>query len=265
MNVRICFALLLLCLTGCGVSEPANGPVRGKPIDPQMQAQADREAAVDGLQSQVQHLAAQVEDLNQRVKALQGSGAASLPELSKRIQKVEGAVRQMGSQLGVDVDGQQMAAPAETEQPQGPAPKDQAGPRPAPQQPGQSARPANLDPAEALYAKGKQAFQARDYSAAASLLSDVATSYPKHALAADASFLAGEAYFQKGNWGQAALSYDTVIKKFPKNPKVPASMLKMGMAFQKMNKKDAARYEFQALIKQFPNSAEARQAQKFIK
>ena len=259
MNVRIPLLALLLCLTGCSLSQPSDGPVRGRPIDPQAQAQADRMAELDGLQSQVQHLSAQVEELSQRVRALQGEGAASLPELGRRVQRLEGAVRQMGSQLGVEVDGPQAQGAAPNAGPQTPA-----GPAPAggPQQP---AKAASIDPAEALYAKGQQAFQARDYAAAASLWSDVAASYPKHTLAPNAAFLAGEAYFQKGDWGQAALQYDAVIKKFPKSPKVAAAMLKMGMAFQKMNKKDAAHYTFQTLIKQFPASVEARQAQKFLK
>ena len=298
MKTRLLVLTAVLVLSGCAGTSSSDGPVKGKPVDPQAQAQADLLAEVDGLKSQVQRQAAELEDLSLQLRTFtQGDGSgntASLPELAKRIQKLEGNLRQMGSQLGVEVDGQQPAAnpaaggdpsaqepggpgnpaaasmaPGSTGQPQtaaaqAPAAPPQA-PAPAVQAPAPQATPAaGTDPAEALYAKGMQAFQARDYDKASALWGDLAKGYPKHNLASNAYFWIGEAYFQKGDWGQAALNYSNVTEKFPKSNKAPAAMLKMGMAFQKMNKKDAARFELQDLIKKFPDSVEARQAKKLL-
>lgn len=284
MNARIAALAALLLLSGCAGTGPSDSPVKGKPIDPQAQAQANLLAEVDGLKSQVQRLSAEVEDLNLQIRTMtdgDGSGGATtLPELSKRIQKVEGNLKQMGSQLGVEVDGQQPGA-GQPHDPGAPAPGPQGNqapgqpqanaPAPQTQAPAQAqARPTdvpaatNADPAEAIYAKGMQAFQAKDYDKAAGMWRDVAKTYPKHTLAPNAYFWMGEAYFQKGDMGQAVLNYNEVVEKFPKSNKAPSAMLKMGMAFQKLNKKEAARLMFSDLIKKFPDSAEARRAKSLL-
>lgn len=276
MKTRLAAAAAILFLSGCaGTSSDA--PVKGKPIDPQAQAQANLLAEVDGLKSQVQRLSAEVEDLNLQMRTLSAGdgsgGAVTMPELAKRIQKVEGNLKQMGSQLGVEVDGQQPGAQNPGE------PGDDPQARQASVQPGAPGAPAaqqqapaktdvpaasQSDPAEAIYAKGMQAFQAKEYDKAIGLWGDVAKSYPKHNLAPNAFFWLGEAYFQKGDWAQAVLNYNNVVEKFPKSNKTPSAMLKMGMAFQKLNKKDAARLMFQDLIKKFPDSAEARRAKSLL-
>lgn len=280
MNARIAALSALLLLSGCAGTSSSDSPVKGKPIDPQAQAQANLLAEVDGLKSQVQRLSAEVEDLNLQIRTMtdgDGSGGATtLPELSKRIQKVEGNLKQMGSQLGVEVDGQQPGAgqpqdpnaPA-SGQPQVNAPATQNTQAAAPQPQAQTRTtdvPAatNADPAEAIYAKGMQAFQAKDYDKAAGMWREVAKTYPKHNLAPNAYFWMGEAYFQKGDMGQAVLNYNEVVEKFPKSNKAPSAMLKMGMAFQKLNKKEAARLMFSDLIKKFPDSAEARRAKTLL-
>jgi tol-pal system protein YbgF len=267
-------ALLMLC--GCAGAGSADSPVKGKPIDPQAQAQANFMAEVDGLKSQVKRLSAEVEDLSLQVRAFtegdgSGGGGNTLPELSRRIQKLEGNLKQMASQLGVEVDGQQPAAggqqPAAGQQPAqpgGPNPFAQPGQPQAQPQPQTPAASPGADPAEAIYSKGMQAFQAKDYDKAAALWRDVAKNYPKHNLVSNAYFWMGEAYFQKGDMAQAALNYNEVVEKFPKSAKAPSAMLKMGMAFQKLNKKDAARLMFQDLIKKFPDSAEAKRAKTLL-
>jgi tol-pal system protein YbgF len=272
MKARLAVFAALLVLSGCAGSETSSAPVKGKPIDPHAQAQANQLAEVDGLKSQVQRLSAEVEDLNLQVRTLTegdaSGGASTMPELSKRIQKLEANLRQMASQLGVEVDGQQ---PAAGQSPGIDSQAQQASLSPGAGSPAaQTTRPtdvpaaANADPAEAIYAKGMQAFQAKEYDKAAGMWRDVAKNYPKHTLAPNAYFWMGEAYFQKGDMAQAVLNYNEVVEKFPKSNKAPSAMLKMGMAFQKLNKKDAAKLMFQDLIKKFPDSAEARRAKSLI-
>lgn len=303
MRKRILLPLLLVglaALSGCGgVDSPRQDPqVKGKPISPEAQAQANTLAEVDGLKSQVQRLSAEVEDLNLQIRALtQGDGgqdSATLPELSKRIAKIEANIAQMSSQLGLEVGGGQPGAPGGVQPPaqagqgaqaaqagqgaQGdiqPSAPPTAMPQPPvtaqpqiPAKPGArtdvSAAPLINDPAEALYAKGMQLYQAKDYDKAVGVWNDMAKSYPKHALASNAYFWMGEAYFQKGDMGQAVLNYNEVVEKFPKSNKTPSSMLKMGMAFQKLGKKDAARLMYQDLVKKFPDSAEAKRAKSLL-
>ena len=257
MKSRLTVLAAVLLLSGCMGTAPDTGPVKGKPIDPAAQAQANLAAELDGLRSQIQRLSAENEELKAKMRSLGGEGS-SLADLSRRVQKLEGNLRQMGSQLGVEVDGQQPAA--QTQDGQNPFQAQQ----PAAQAAKQPEPAASSDPAEALYNKGMQAYQAKEYDKAAGLWRDVAKSYPKHALASNAYFWLGEAYFQKGDWGQAVLNYNEVADKFPKSNKAPSAMLKMGMAFQKLNKKEAARLMFQDLIKKHPDSAEARRAKSLL-
>ncbi|GFK94236.1 Cell division coordinator CpoB [Fundidesulfovibrio magnetotacticus] len=274
MRKRLAALAALALLSGCAGTDAAPGPVKGKPIDPAAQAQANFVAEFEGLKSQVQRLNAEVEDLNLQIRTLtdgdgSGGGGATLPELSKRIAKVEGNLKMMGSQLGVEVDGQQPAAgqqPGQGQAPGQPPAVQQPGPQAQAQPPARTdvAPASGADPAEALYTKGMQSFQAKDYDRAIGLWHDVAKTYSKHALAPNAYFWLGEAYFQKNDWTQAVLNYNEVVEKFPKSNKTPSAMLKMGMAFQKLNKKDAARLMFQDLIKKFPDSAEARRAKTLL-
>jgi tol-pal system protein YbgF len=290
MNPRLVWLIPvvgLLALSGCGGVE-SNSQVKGKPIAPEVQAQADLMVEVGNLKSRVQSLSGEVDDLTSQVRALtegQGAGSgASLPELNKRLGKVEANIRQMASQLGVEVDGQQPAAqpgqdqgaPA-AQQPQGqvpppaqpqvqvpPAPAPQAQVSPAPQPGSAPAASPQMDPAQTLYTNGMQAFQTREYDKAIGIWNDLAKSYPKHALAPNAFFWMGEAYYAKNDMPQAVLNYQEVIEKFPKNNKAPAAMLKQGMAFGKLGKKEAAKLVFQDLIKKFPDSAEAKRAKTLL-
>ncbi|MBI4804152.1 MAG: tol-pal system protein YbgF [Desulfovibrio sp.] len=274
MKARLAVFAALLFLSGCAGAETSSAPVKGKPIDPHAQAQANQLAEIDGLKSQVQRLSAEVEDLNLQVRTLtegdSAGGATTMPELSKRLQKLEGNIRQMASQLGVEVDGQQPAAgqapgiDTQAQQASLSPGSPSASQAPATSRPTDVPAAANADPAEAIYAKGMQAFQAKEYDKAAGMWRDVAKNYPKHTLAPNAYFWMGEAYFQKGDMAQAVLNYNEVVEKFPKSNKAPSAMLKMGMAFQKLNKKDAAKLMFQDLIKKFPDSAEARRAKSLI-
>ncbi len=279
MKKHILLPFVIVCLaalSGCGAGDsPRQDPqVKGKPINPEAQAQANTLAEVDGLKSQVQRLSAEVEDLNLQIRTLtQGDGGAestTLPELGKRISKLEANIGQMSSQLGLEVGGVQPGAAQPGQPGDAAAPAVQPASPDQPQAPAKPAArtdvpaPSNSDPGEALYAKGMQLFQAKDYDKAVGVWGDMAKSYPKHTLASNAYFWMGEAYFQKGDMGQAVLKYNEVVEKFPKSNKTPSAMLKMGMAFQKLNKKDAARLMYQDLIKKYPDSAEARRAKSLM-
>ncbi|GAB6035959.1 hypothetical protein JCM15519_05180 [Fundidesulfovibrio butyratiphilus] len=290
MKTRFVSVLLLACLTGLtgcgsmdsGPSGRSDSQIKGKPIPPEVQAQANLVAEVDGLKSQVQRQSVETEELNSQIRALtegDGSGGStSLAELSRRIAKLEANQRQMASQLGLEVDGQQAAAqqgaPAPGQAPAAPqgAPAGQApaAQAPAPQAQQAPAKPApapaapQADAAEAIYGKAMQAYQAKNYDQAATLWGDLAKAYPKHSLASNAYFWRGECYFAKNDMPQAVLNYQEVIEKFPKSNKAPSAMLKQGMAFSKLGKKDAARIVYHDLIKKYPDSAEAKRAKTFL-
>lgn len=237
--------------------------------------QADIWSELKGMKVSLATLEGQLEDVQTETGTV-ASLEADIADMKKRILQIEGAMRMMSSQLGIEnylpaqaprtitpgtANNQQPAngamLPTQNGQvvhgtpPVVPAPT-------APATPPQKVAPEDL--AEALYKSALQAFNERRYEDAQRMWSEYEKTYPKSKLAANAKFWQGEAYFQMKNYPRATLAYEDVIKKYPKSNKYPQALLKQGLSFLKQGKKNAGKFRLNQLIEKFPKSLEAKRA-----
>jgi tol-pal system protein YbgF len=268
------FLLALLVLSGCmttgggGGGGNANLSARLDRQEQQIQMLLSQVGQVEQvlpgqaeMWSQMQTMRQELNMLNGRIDDSQGGG---LEMIHERLNRMEAALRQMGSQLGVNVDAFTtssaggFASPHTSDTPfppSGGAGVTQTAPAEA---------SGDGDAATALYDAGIKAFDSRRYTDAVVAFKDFAAAHPKHRLAGNAYFWQGESYFQLKDYARAALAYQEVIVKFPGSSKMQSSMLKQGMALYHADKKAAGRERLQELVKRYPNSPEAGRANQFL-
>lgn len=224
--------------------------------------------------AQMQTMRQELTMLNGRLEELQAGGmgggdsGAEMVRMRDKVARIETVVRQMASQLAVNVDtlnvsytGAPYAAGQQAGQAGGPAPSAVVPTGTTPSGP-----PAATlsDSAETLYDSGIRQFDQRRYKEAVVTFKDFVAAHPKHKLAGNAHFWEGESHFQLKDYKRAALAYDEVIQKFPGSPKVQSSMLKQAIALHHLGSREAAKEGLGNLIKRYPNSPEATRAKQFL-
>jgi tol-pal system protein YbgF len=211
--------------------------------------------------SQMQTMRQELNMLTGKLDDVQGGGSGDTAALRDRVTRLEAAVRQIASQLAVNVDVLNSSEP--------PAPVHAhpvAGVPPSATAPSGAENPApgRVDAASALYDAGIKSFDRRNYKEAVASFKDFYAVYPAHRLAGNAHFWEGESWFQLKDYARAALAYQEVIAKFPGSPKLQAAMLKQGIALNNAGKKQAARERLNDLVKRYPNSPEATRAKQVL-
>ncbi len=225
--------------------------------------------------SQVQSMRQDVNTLKGQMDTMQAQGSAQaggdMAQLRARVDRLETAVRQVASELGLNVEALNAPLPdAGTTPPSGqPYTTPPGGGAPVapgggvPVQP-QGTAPQAVDTATALYNSGTKAFSDRRYKDAVRDFSDFVKAFPNHNLASNSYFWQGESYYQQKDYANAVLAYNQVIEKYPGSGKLQSSMLKQGMALYYAGKKDAAKVRLNELVSKYPKSPEAERAKKFL-
>ncbi|MBI4461818.1 MAG: tol-pal system protein YbgF [Acidobacteria bacterium] len=197
------------------------------------EAQANSEARVDSLTTQVQAL------------------RDSLDEVSVRVAKLSGQLTETQSVLqSMDVRLSPQAPPLEAT-PGGPTPAS------AP-----ATATSGIPSAETLYAAALRDFTTGKYDLARQQFGDYLKYYGETPLAGNAQFYIGETYYQQKDYRQAIAEYDRVLNNHPKSYKVAAAQLKKGYALMELNDREAGIRALRVLIREHPNSEEARLAQR---
>ena len=271
---------LALC-AGCSPSSGGSGTRSGESMG---QAVARHEQQIQGLLSQVgqveQVLPGQAEmwsqmqamrqELNQIHGQLEmrGGGGGDTAAMQESIRRLQTAVRQMASQLAVNIGELEPPAGAASTPPPAYAPQAPTyAPAPPASPPPPAAAPPSAAPVEAaqqMYEGGIKAFDQRRYKDAVGIFKDFTANYPSHSLSSNAHFWEGESYFQMQDYGRAALAYQEVIDKYQSSQKYQAAMLKQGLALHNAGKKDAGKQRLNELVKRYPNSPEASRAKQFL-
>ncbi len=235
-------------------------------VEQVLPGQAEMWAQMQAMRQELNALRGQVDEMNARAGGQDGQGDPNA--VRAKVDRLEVALRQMASELGMKVEaldaapeyGSIPASSAPTGTPSTSSTMNTTTPATTTAQPSAQAK----DTATALYDNGMKAFSDRRYKDAVKIFTDFTQAYPSNKLSSNAHFWRGESFYQLKDYAAAALAYQQVIEKFPGSVKYQSAMLKQGMSFQNVGKKDAARYRLEELIKKYPNSPEAGRAKAFL-
>ena len=234
-------------------------------VEQVLPGQAEMWAQMQNMRQELNMLNGKIDDLQRQTG---GEGSPELAQLRDKVARLETVVRQMASQLAVNVDSLNTS--------------DAGGYAPAPgvRQPvfvssggtdlgtvppaSSGSSGGSTSTATTLYETGIKAFDQRRYKDAVVSFKDFVASFPKHNLVSNAHFWEGESYFQLKDHARAVLAYQEVIANFPGSNKVQSSMLKQGIALHNLGRKPAAQERLQELVKRYPNSPEATRAKQFL-
>ena len=110
--------------------------------------------------------------------------------------------------------------------------------------------------AKQLYETAYGYLMQRDYSAAQGAFEDFLTRYPQDSLAGNAQYWLGEAHFVRGEYKAAAGSFLKGYQNYAGNARAADSLLKLAMSLDRLGQKDAACSSFGELSTRFPNAPE---------
>jgi tol-pal system protein YbgF len=259
-----------------GVSSSGSASARANPGAAAAFDGADA-GRLDGLETQIRAMAAQIEQLQEQVRSLGGRSGA----LTTSATSVAGNDPQ---QPGRDQPGRAGRPTVEstplpdksgfgavTVSPDGGRPnaakKDDIGSLIEPsggaggqvasgglQQSSGGQQGGGADDPKALYSTAYGYLIQRDYAAAETAFDDFLRQYPNHALAGNAIYWMGESLFVRGQYRAAASAFLKGYQTYAKSEKAPESLLKLAMSLQRLGQKDAACSSFSELSVKFPNA-----------
>lgn len=94
----------------------------------------------------------------------------------------------------------------------------------------------------------------QDYGAAEAAFEDFLQRYPADPLAGNAQYWLGETHFVRGSYKPAAAAFLKGYQNFAKGNKAPDSLLKLAMSLDRLGQKDAACSSFRELATKFPQA-----------
>lgn len=218
---------------------------------------------LDGIETQIRALAAQLEQLQEQIRALprrsgdvgapgpMTTGAADQPmgPRSGRPSVGQGpAPERTGFGATVvtppdDGDRGEIGKIIERQQPR------QGEPRVAAVQP--------IDPdasPKQMYEQAHGYLLQRDYAAAETAFEEFLRRFPSDPLAAFAQYWLGESLYFRGQYRAAAAAYLKGYQSYAKSPKAAEALLRLGMSLQRLGQKDAACNSYAELGAKFPSA-----------
>jgi tol-pal system protein YbgF len=222
---------------------------------------------LDGLETQLQALAAQLETLQEQMRALAGrSGAlppasnfanAEPPKGARTAEVTPPPGRQGFGAVTVSPGGQgQRDDPDQLSQPGAPpstAAPSVGGAFAAAPFPGGAPAEADLAPKQ-LYETAYGYLLQRDYGAAEAAFEDFLQRFPSDPLAGNAQYWLGESLFVRGQYRSAAGAFLKGYQTYGRNAKAPESLLRLAMSLQRLGQKDAACSSFNELASKYPSA-----------
>lgn len=229
----------------------AASPSSFRPGAPASSAMED--GRVDGLETQIRAMAAQLERLSEQVRALEGGrGAApaaappSAPPLPPPVAEGRmppppvpgfGSTTVRPSLDDRDAIGRIIGGP---DSPRGAPPS------------GAAAMGAESPKQHYEIAYGMILQQ--DYAAAQASFEDFLARYPRDALAGNAQYWLGETFFVRGQFKPAAQAFLKGYQTYASSPKAPDSLFKLALSLDRMGQKNDACATFGELLQKFPSA-----------
>lgn len=233
------------------------------------------EARLDGMETQIRALTAQIEQLSSDVRAGagrrseaagpgsyadNGSGGGDASTSTSKFGSTTVTSDQadpIGGLVAADQmypQGNQPQSPSEAPAYSGGATVGAPPAAPAPT----STQTAALGPpgasAKQLYESAYGYLLQQDYASAQAGFSDFLKTYPKDPLAPNALYWLGETHYVQRNYADAAEAFDLVISAYGSSNKAADAQLKRGMSLAQLGKKQDACTAFRELPTKFPSA-----------
>lgn len=220
---------------------------------------------LDGIETQIRALAAQLEQLQEQIRAMprrsgdagppggMTTGAAEQPPAGRQGRPPAGqppAAERTGFGATVvtppddgDSNDNNIAKIIERQQPRQGEPRVAALP------------PSDPDASpKQMYEQAHGYLLQRDYAAAETAFDEFLRRFPNDPLAAFAQYWLGESLYFRGQYRAAAAAYLKGYQSYAKSPKAAEALLRLGMSLQRLGQKDAACNSFSELGTKFPNA-----------
>ncbi len=243
-----------------------------KSQSPVRQRTADMWAELQSLRADFAKLRGDIETLGMRMDRQVGdsNSTMTMSSLGEQLNEIEFVLE---NQLQVDLPkireernasmAAAAAAIAVTDQPgDHNAPIDETSQ--APQQTEQQAKPADSDPAKALYDKAYALYKEGQYEKARSYWAEFTDTFKGHPFSASAVFWQGQCYYKLKDYARSVILFEDVIEKYNKSSKFKSALLKAGYAWNYLGKPELAKMRMEEIVKKFPKSVEATQAKRFL-
>lgn len=217
---------------------------------------------IDGLETQLRAMAAQIEQLTRQVRDLANNpdradaggapdtGAASGPQQASRFGSTT-VTAGTDDAIGGLIDSQGEDATTQAT-PSGASQTTVAATPPSFMPPPASA--ADAESPKQLYETAYGYLMQRDYGAAQSAFEKFLVNYPKDSLAGNAQYWLGEAHFVRGEYKAAAGAFLKGYQDYSGNARAADSLLKLAMSLDRLGQKDAACTSFAELSTRFPDA-----------
>jgi tol-pal system protein YbgF len=211
---------------------------------------------LDSLETQLRALAAQMEHLQEQVRALGGRNGSlapsatfaggDLPPPPRPDRTGFGSVTVSPDDGKADDIGRLLNPPPAVAPP--PVPRVASSPPP-----GGYAEEQEVAPKQ-LYETAYGYLLQRDYGAAEAAFDDFLRRHPSDPLAGNAQYWLGESLYVRGQYRAAAGAFLKGYQNYAKSAKAPESLLKLAMSLQRLGQKDAACSSYNELTTKFPNA-----------
>ena len=206
------------------------------------QALVDMLMRLDSLQSTVQTLQGQVEELAFELKGMEQRQRDLYLDIDRRIRAIE-----VGGASGVSVPGAGGAPPPVTQQ---------SAPAPV------AAAVTPGDPAQErdAYQKAFQELKDGRYDQAISAFQTFLSRYPSGSYTGNAQYWLGEANYVTRRFEAAESEFRKVLERHPESSKVADALLKLGFTYYELGQWDAARKSLNDVVSRYPNTTVAKLA-----
>lgn len=232
----------------------------------------DSVSRLNTLQTEVQTLRGQVEDLTHQLQQMQTQQRAMYSDLDKRLGN-KSAVEKTLPEI-VDKKPVKSAVKVKLKEPAAkpvspPAQSVSATPDISSAKPLVAGSPSAAQPDVAeeqqIYQTAYDLIKAKKYNEAISALQNMLQKYPTGQFAANAHYWLGELYGLLGKNEQSAVEFAKVVKDYPDSPKVSDAQLKLGLSYAAQLRWSEAKSAFKKVINHYPGTASSHLASEQLK
>lgn len=215
-------------------------------------ASAMEDGRVDGLETQIRAMAAQLERLSEQVRALEG-GRGAAPAVPSSAPPLPPPVAD-GRMPPPPVPGFGSTTVRPSLDDRDAIGRIIGGPDSGRGPPASAAAAMGAESPKQHYEIAYGMILQQDYAAAQASFEDFLARYPRDALAGNAQYWLGETFFVRGQFKPAAQAFLKGYQTYGSSPKAPDSLFKLALSLDRMGQKNDACATFGELLQKFPSA-----------